>query len=80
MTIIGMLYLSFEDFALADFSSINGRPSTKVTHPYGRTVTGVQIGLMVLSMIVTRSSALSIQAKQGLPFGNQIVGWTVLGQ
>jgi phosphatidylinositol glycan class N len=80
MTIIGILYLSFEDFVLADFSPINGRPSTKLTHPYGRIVTGVQIGLTVLSMVVTRSSALSIQAKQGLPFGNQIVGWTVLGK
>ena len=30
-------------------------------------------------MIVTRSSALSLQAKQGLPRGNQIVGWLVLG-
>lgn len=29
-------------------------------------------------MIVTRSSALSWQAKQGLPLGNQIVGWLVL--
>lgn len=29
-------------------------------------------------MIVTRSSALSFQAKQGLPRGNQIVGWLVL--
>ena len=30
-------------------------------------------------MIVTRSSALSLQAKLGLPRGNQIVGWAVLG-
>jgi GPI ethanolamine phosphate transferase 1 len=28
---------------------------------------------------VTRSSALSLQAKQGLPRGNQAVGWFVLG-
>jgi hypothetical protein len=31
-------------------------------------------------MVVTRSSALSLQAKQGLPRGNQIVGWVVLGK
>ena len=37
-----------------------------------------QIGLIILSMLVTRSSALSLQAKQGLPRGNQIVGWLVL--
>lgn len=30
-------------------------------------------------MLVTRSSALSLQAKEGLPPGNQIVGWIVLG-
>ena len=34
---------------------------------------------MPLAMFVTRSSALSLQAKQGLPVGNQIVGWAVLG-
>lgn len=31
-------------------------------------------------MIVTRSSALSIQSKMGLPRGNQIVGWIVLSK
>lgn len=30
-------------------------------------------------MIVTRSSALSLQAKQGLPRGEQVLGWTILG-
>lgn len=30
-------------------------------------------------MIVTHSSALSLQAKKGLPIGNQAVGWGVLG-
>ncbi|KAG6000977.1 Glycosyl phosphatidyl inositol anchor synthesis [Claviceps maximensis] len=37
-----------------------------------------QIGLIPLSMLVTRSSALSLQAKQGLPLGNQVAGWLVL--
>jgi GPI ethanolamine phosphate transferase 1 len=31
-------------------------------------------------MVVTRSSALSLQSKQGLPAGNQIVGWLILGK
>lgn len=31
-------------------------------------------------MFVTRSSVLSLQAKEGLPRGNQIVGWLVLGK
>lgn len=30
-------------------------------------------------MIVTRSSVASLQAKQGLPLGNQVVGWFVFG-
>lgn len=30
-------------------------------------------------MIVTRSSALSLQAKQGLPRGEQVLGWSILG-
>lgn len=34
----------------------------------------------MLAMIVTRSSALSLQAKTGVPKGNQIVGWIVLGK
>lgn len=35
--------------------------------------------MVLLALIVTRSSALSLQAKQGLPWGNQVVGWGVLG-
>ncbi|RYP35264.1 hypothetical protein DL766_002607 [Monosporascus sp. MC13-8B] len=38
----------------------------------------VTIGLVILAMLVTRSSALSLQARQGLPRGNQVVGWLVL--
>lgn len=37
-----------------------------------------QIGLIILASLVTRSSALSLQAKLGLPRGNQAVGWLVL--
>jgi hypothetical protein len=39
-----------------------------------------QIGLIVLAMLVTHSSATSLQAKLGLPRGNQVVGWVVLGE
>ena len=38
---------------------------------------GSQIGLIILAMLVTRSSALSVQAKQGVPRGNLVVGWLV---
>lgn len=36
--------------------------------------------MILLAVIVTRSSAASLQAKQGLPLGNQVVGWFVLGK
>jgi hypothetical protein len=36
--------------------------------------------MVLLALIVTRSSVSSLQAKQGLPFGNQVVGWFVLGE
>lgn len=39
---------------------------------------GVQLGLIALCMAVTRSSIISLQARQGLPLGNQIVGWAVV--
>ncbi|KAK9235689.1 Phosphatidylinositolglycan class N-domain-containing protein [Lipomyces kononenkoae] len=43
------------------------------------TVLGLQLGLVILSMVVTYSTVKSLQARNGLPFGNQIVGWLVLG-
>lgn len=78
MVVVGILYLVLEDFVLADFSWSKERPSPR--DHFSRTLIGIQIGLTLLSMVVTRSSALSLQAKQGLPRGNQIVGWVVLGK
>lgn len=78
MAVTGIVYLIFEDFVLSDFSWSTKATATK--NNFSRTVAGVQIGLIVLSVIVTRSSALSLQAKQGLPPGNQILGWVVLGR
>lgn len=79
MAVIGILYLVFEERVLADFSMTAPRlPASK--RRLSRTLVGVQVGLVMLAMLVTRSSALSLQAKQGLPRGNQIVGWLVLGK
>jgi GPI ethanolamine phosphate transferase 1 len=39
---------------------------------------GTQIGIILLAILVTRSSITSLQAKQGLPLGNQVTGWLVL--
>ncbi|KAG9256424.1 phosphatidylinositolglycan class N [Emericellopsis atlantica] len=77
MALIGLLYLVFQDFVLKDFSSANKRPQANSDVAVGRVLVGAQVGLIILSIIVTRSSALSIQSKNGLPPGNQIVGWLV---
>lgn len=79
MVIMGLLYLVFEEQILVDFSTTVSKPKLG-RQPVSRTLIGIQIGLVILAMIVTRSSALSLQAKQGLPRGNQIVGWLVLGK
>ncbi|KAL2172034.1 hypothetical protein VTG60DRAFT_771 [Thermothelomyces hinnuleus] len=76
MVVVGILYLVLEDFVLSDFAW-SDKPSAPRRH-VSRTLVGIQIGLTILSIVVTRSSALSLQAKQGLPRGNQILGWVVL--
>ncbi len=69
MGLIGFLYLAFEEALL-------GMPVKKSS--LSRTIIGLQTGLVLLSLYVTQSSAKSLQAKQGLPLGNQIAGWLVL--
>ncbi|KAI0405008.1 GPI ethanolamine phosphate transferase 1 [Xylaria palmicola] len=78
MAAVGILYLVFEDKLLADFSGATKPQSPQKPNQLSRALIGVQTGLIILAMIVTRSSALSMQAKQGLPRGNRIVGWLVL--
>lgn len=79
MVVMGLLYLVFEEQILVDFSTALSKP--KLGKQYiTRALVGTQVGLIALAMVVTRSSALSLQAKQGLPRGNQIVGWLVLGK
>jgi phosphatidylinositol glycan class N len=39
---------------------------------------GFQVGIIILAILVTRSSVASLQAKKGLPLGNQVTGWLVL--
>ncbi|OAQ86563.1 GPI ethanolamine phosphate transferase 1 [Purpureocillium lilacinum] len=78
MTALGVLYLAFESHILSDFRSQPTTTAPKTDDTIRRTIIGAQVGLVPLAMFVTRSSALSLQAKQGLPVGNQIVGWAVL--
>lgn len=77
MFFTGLFYLLFEDNILRRSKS---QPSDAVKNPGSRVIMGMQTGMVLLALIVTRSSAASLQAKQGLPFGNQVVGWGVLGE
>ena len=78
MVSVGVLYLLFEKSITS--SSSDGKVRQPSMDSLSRTIIGAQVGLVVLAMIVTRSSIASLQAKQGLPFGNQVVGWQVLGK
>ena len=94
MVTVGVLYLVLEKKVLVK-SKLQGDSTALADNTLSRSIIGVQvrnggnnttssanteqIGLIILAMIVTRSSALSLQAKLGLPRGNQIVAWNVLG-
>lgn len=73
---VGLLYLLFEKSIVS--ASTGGDIASPPTDSISRSVLGVQVGQIVLAMIVTRSSIISLQAKRGLPLGNQIAGWIVL--
>ncbi|RDW92068.1 PigN-domain-containing protein [Coleophoma crateriformis] len=75
---VGVMYLIFQP-SLLGRSKLPGDSTAPAKNVVSRSLIGVQIGLVVLAMIVTRSSVISLQAKEGLPRGNQIVGWIVLG-
>ncbi|KAJ5708200.1 GPI ethanolamine phosphate transferase 1 [Penicillium malachiteum] len=78
MFFTGVLYLMFEDTILGKSSSAPKNPGALSTLG-SRVVMGTQVGLVLLALIVTRSSVSFLQARQGLPIGNQVVGWGVLG-
>ncbi|KFA61569.1 hypothetical protein S40285_04015 [Stachybotrys chlorohalonatus IBT 40285] len=78
MVLVGIFYLAFESFVLADFTRNSSQPAQTSGTGIGRVLTGAQIGLIIVAMIVTHSTSLSLELKQGLPLGNQVVGWLVL--
>ncbi|QUC16716.1 uncharacterized protein UV8b_00957 [Ustilaginoidea virens] len=78
MFLIGLFYLFLEDNILSKWDTKLRSPGSEAKRTVRRTLLGVQLGLIPLSMFVTRSSALSLQSKQGLPLGNQVLGWAVL--
>ncbi|KAL4803977.1 Phosphatidylinositolglycan class N-domain-containing protein [Aspergillus unguis] len=73
MLLTGILYLLFEDDILGP-----DHQHAAVSRNGSRNIMGLQLGMVLLATIVTRSSATSLQARQGLPVGNQVVGWGVL--
>lgn len=74
MALVGVLYILFEKSILS--STTNSKQAS--LDGLSGSLLGVQVGLIMLAMIVTRSSVASLQAKRGLPLGNQVVGWTIL--
>ncbi|KAL8732040.1 MAG: hypothetical protein Q9166_002992 [cf. Caloplaca sp. 2 TL-2023] len=78
MASVGLLYLLFEISIISASSSARGKLALPQADGLSRNILGTQIGLIMLAMIVTRSSVTSLQAKRGLPLGNQVIGWLVL--
>lgn len=78
MFAVGALYLLFEKSILADSESTKDDLASPSADLLSRSILGVQVGLVVLAMLVTRSSVAYIQSKQGLPLGTQVVGWVTL--
>ncbi|KAF2637556.1 PigN-domain-containing protein [Massarina eburnea CBS 473.64] len=77
MFAVGGLYLLLEKRLTADGNSSNQKTESTIDVP-SQIVFGCQMGLVVLAIIVTRSSVITLQARQGLGSGNIYVGWFTL--
>jgi phosphatidylinositol glycan class N len=77
MFAVGALYLFFEKCIIADTNS-DDELAEPGLDAKSRVVLSVQLGLVLLSMIVTKSSIGYIQARQGLPLGVLVVGRATL--
>lgn len=78
MLLVGVLYLLFEKSIISSSLSGSKGLASPTADRLSRTILGVQTGLILLAMVITRSSISSLQAKLGLPLGNQVMGWIVL--
>lgn len=76
--LVGASYIALEKSLLVRAAPSKDGLSSPKADTVSRTLLGVQVGLVALAMIVTRSSVASIQARQGLPIGNQVIGWITL--
>jgi GPI ethanolamine phosphate transferase 1 len=74
MFLAGAVYLFYEHEIT---SRSRSKSNTSPTH-LSRMLMGLQIGVILLTIFVTRSSVSSLQAKLGLPLGNQVIGWVAL--
>jgi phosphatidylinositol glycan class N len=77
MFAVGALYLVFEKSIISNTTSTSELAAPKLDDK-SRLILSVQLGLVLLSMIVTNSSIGYIQARQGLPLGVLVVGWATL--
>ncbi|PNS16298.1 hypothetical protein CAC42_6405 [Sphaceloma murrayae] len=75
MLAAGVVYIVFDKTILQQ-GKVSGLPSAGL-QGISRTILGIQVGLIALAALVTRSSTASLQAKTGLPLGTQVVGWIV---
>jgi len=78
MFAVGVLYLLVETSIIANARSSDPKLSVQALDTTARNILGVQIGLVALAMIVTRSSVITLRARQGLGAGNIYVGWITL--
>ncbi|KAF2226209.1 Phosphatidylinositolglycan class N-domain-containing protein [Elsinoe ampelina] len=78
MLILGVAYISFSKSVLQQSRPDSDGLGEPAADGISRAILGVQVGLIALAILVTRSSVASLQAKTGLPLGTQVVGWIVL--
>ena len=78
MAMVGVLYLLFEKTVIP--TKMRDNKPVLALDGMSKVILGVQVGLIVLAMVVTRSSVASLAARKGLPLGNQVTGWIVLSE
>ncbi|KAE9970179.1 Glycosyl phosphatidyl inositol anchor synthesis [Venturia inaequalis] len=78
MLAVGALYLFYEDSIIEQLPSTKRKGAAEKKPLISRVVIGIQVGLVMLAILVTRSSVASIQSKQGLPLGTQLVAWLTM--
>jgi len=76
MLLAGLVYLALEHNIASQSKS--ARTASSKPNLTSRIIMGGQVGVILVTIIVTRSTIASLQAKKGLPLGNQVVGWLVL--